>query len=234
MKKLATTCLLFALLITLFTPVHASAKIQAKIDQNIQVVFTIEDINSTIYTETKQNEKIFNITTIPKTIINNLKQQNLTRTRWGYNPEQQIFDDSKNSITVKFYLAGEDIINFTFNKTTMNRIYQVQTEWRKFHVNLAHNFSLDFTHYFDTPIANWTYNDSEKAYHYECTEPNSFDPTCKFELPPKATNVHAIEDTIIFEIPPLPEDLLLNSPFLILGALIIVIIIALIYRRLRK
>jgi len=233
MKKLATTYILLTLLITLITPVYASVKIQAKIAQNIQVVFSIENVNSTIYNEIKQNEQI-NITTIPKAIINNLKQQNLTRTRWGYDPEQQIFNDSRNSISVRFYLAGEDIINFTFNKTTMNRIYQVQTEWRKFQITLTHNFSLDFAQYFDTPIANWTYSDSKKTYHYEYTESDSFDPTCKFMLPTKATNVHAIKDTIIFEVPPLPEDILLSSPFLILGALIIVVIIAFIYRRLRK
>ena len=233
MKKLAATYLLLILLVTLITPVHASVKMQATIDQNIHVGFILENINSTIYNETKQNEQIFNITTIPKAIMKNLEQQDLTRVKWGYEQEI-IFDDSTNSIRVEFYLAGSDIISFTFNKTTMTRIYHVQTEWRKFHVNLTHNFSLDFAQYFDAPIANWTYSDSEKAYHYEYAEPDSFDPSCKFVLPAAATNVHAIEDTIIFEVPPLLEDILLNSPFLILGALIIVIIVAFLYRRLRK
>lgn len=234
MKKLVATHLLLTLLLTLITPVHASVKIQAAINQNIQVIFILENINSTIYNEAKQNQQIFNITTIPKAIKKNLAQQDLTRVTWGYNPEQQIFNDTTNSIRVEFYLAGLDIINFKFNKTTMNRIYHVQTEWRKFCANLTHNFSLDFAKYFDTPVANWTYSDSEKAYHYESTEPTSFDPSCKFLLPPTATNVHAIEDTIVFDIPPLPEDILLNSPFLILGALIIVILVAFLYRRVRK
>jgi len=234
MKKLATTHLLLILLITLITPAHASIKIQATINQNIHVVFLFENINSTIYNETKQNEQIFNITTIPKAITKNLEQQDLTHVRWSYDPEQQIFDDSTNSIHVEFYLAGSDIINFTFNKTTMNRIYHIQTEWRKFHISLTQNFSLDFTQYFNTPIAQWNYSDSEKSYTYEYTELDTFDPSCKFMLPPTATNVHATEDTIIFEVPPLLEDILLNSPFLILGALIIVIIAAFLYRRLRK
>ncbi|MDH5713645.1 MAG: hypothetical protein OEY83_06890 [Candidatus Bathyarchaeota archaeon] len=232
MKKLAATHLLLTLLITLVTPVHASVKMQATIDQNIHVVFIFEDINSTIYSEAKQT---FNITTIPKAIIKSLEQQGLTRARWGYDPEQEIvFNDSARSMRVEFYLAGSDIINFTFNKTTMNRIYHVQTEWRKFHVNLAQNFSLDFAQYFDVLVANWTYSDPERTYHYECTEPDSLDPSCKIVLPRTATNVHATEDTITFEVPPLPEDILLNSPFLILGALIVVIIIAFLYRRLRK
>jgi hypothetical protein len=234
MKKLAAAHLLFILFVTLVTPVHASVKIQATIDQNIHIAFIFENINSTIYNETKQNEQIFNITTIPKAIIKNLEQQDLTRVRWGYDPEQQIFDDSTNSIRVEFYLAGSDITKFTFNKTNMNRIYHIQTQWRKFQVNLTHNFSLDFAQYFDTPIANWTYSDSKKAYYYEYAEPDSLDPSCKFVLPAAATNVHVTEDTIIFEVPPLLEDILLNSPFLILGALIIVIIVAFLYRRLRK
>lgn len=234
MKKLATTHLLLVLLVTLIAPVHASVKMQATIGQNIRAVFIFENINSTIYNETKQNEQIFNVTTIPIAIVKNLEQQDLTRVRWGYDPEQQIFDDSTNSMRIEFYLAGSDIINFKFNRTTMNRIYSVQTGWRKFHVNLTHSFSLDFAKYFDTPVANWTYSDSEKAYYYESAELESFDPSCKFVLPAKATNVHAIEDTIIFEVPPLLEDILLNSPFLILGALIIVIIVAFLYRRLRK
>lgn len=233
MKKLVAAHLLFILFVTLVTPVHASVKIQATIDQNIHVVFILENINSTIYNETKQNEQIFNITTIPNAILKNLEQQDLTRVRWGYEQEI-IFDDSTNSIRVEFYLAGSDIIKFTFNKTNMNRIYHVQTEWRKFQVNLTHNFSLDFAQYFDTPIANWTYSDSEKAYYYEYTELDSLDPSCKFVLPAAATNVHVTEDTIIFEVPPLLEDILLNSPFLILGVLIIVIIVAFLYRRLRK
>ena len=233
MKKLVATQLLLTLLVTLITPVHASVKIQATIDKNIHVIFIFENINSTIYNETKQNEQIFNITTIPKAILKNLEQQDLTCVRWGYKQEI-IFNDTARSIRVEFHLAGSDIINFTFNKTTMNRIYHVQTQWRKFQVNLTHNFSLDFAQYFDKPIADWTYNDSEKTYSYEFAELDSFDPSCKIVLPPTATNVHATEDTIIFEVPPLLEDILLNSPFLILGALIIVIIVTFLYRRLRK
>jgi hypothetical protein len=232
MKKLAATHLLLTMLITLITPVRASVEMQTTIDQNIHVVFIFEDINSTIYNEVKQT---FSITTIPEAIIKSLEQQGLTRARWGYDPEQEIvFNDTARSMRVEFYLAGSDIINFTFNKTTMNRIYQVQTEWRKFHINLTQDFSLDFAQYFDVPVANWTYSDPEKTYHYECAEPDSLDPSCKIVLPRKATNVHATEDTITFEVPPLPEDIILNSPFLILGALMIVIMIALLYRRLRK
>jgi hypothetical protein len=233
MKKLATIHLSLVLFVALIMPIHASVTMEATINQSIHVVLNFENVSSPIYNEIKQNKQTFNITTIPLIILNNLKQQKQTRVRWGYAQEID-FDDSTNSIRVEFFLAGSDIITFTFNKTTMSRLYEVQTEWRKFNVDLAENFSINFAEYFRTPVANWTYLKPEKAYYYEYTELDSFTPSCKFVLPKTATNIHAEGDTIFFENQPLLEDVLLNSPFLILGALLILIIIAFIYRMIRK
>jgi len=230
MKKLATAHLLLILFVTLIMPVHASVTMEATIDQSIHVVLNFENVNSTIYEEIKQT---FNVTTIPLIIVKNLEQQGLTRVRWGYTQEIG-FNDSTNSINAEFFLAGSDIVTFTFNKTTMARLYQVRTEWRKFNVNLTENFSINLNEYFGTPIAQWNYIDSEKAYYYEYTQLESFTPSCKFVLPATAINIQATGDAIFFEIPPLREDVLLNSPFLILGAIIIGIIVAFIYRRIRK
>jgi hypothetical protein len=230
MKKLATAHLLLILFIMLIMPVHASVTMEAAIDQSIHVALNFENVSSSIYDEIKQT---FNVTTIPLTIEKNLKQQGLTRVRWGYSQEID-FEDSTNSIHAEFFLSGSDIITITFNKTTMARRYQIRTEWRKFNVNFAENFSINFNEYFGTPIADWDYIDSEKAYYHEYTESDSFTQSCKFVLPKTATNIHVTEDTIFFETPPLLEDVLLNSPFLILGALITVIIIAFIYRKFRK
>jgi len=235
MRKLVVTYLLLILLIILITPVHASVKMQATIDENVHVVFILENITSTIYDEIKQNEPIFNITTIPRTIIKILEDQDLTRATYGYDPEKGIiFNDTARSLHIEFFLAGSDIISFTLNEATMNRTYQIQTEWRKFQVDLAQNLTLDFAQYFDTPVSNWIYNDSEKTYHYEYTEADSFDPSFSFVLPPTAHNVQATDDTITFETPSPPEDILLSSPFLILVALIIGIMFAFLYRRVRK
>ena len=233
MKKIAVTHLLLILFVALIMPVHASVTMKATIDQSIHVILNFENVNSTIYGEIKQNKQTFNVTTIPLIIVKNLKQQGLTQVRWDYSQEISS-DDSTNSIHVEFFLSGSDIITLTLNKTTMTRLYQVRTGWRKFHVNLTEKISIDFTKYFGTPIAEWNYTDSEKAYYYEYREQDSFTSSCKFVLPETATNVYATGDTIFFETPPLLEDVLLNSPFLILGALIIVIIIAFIYRRVRK
>lgn len=233
MKKLATIHLLLVLFVTLIMPVHASVTMEATINQSIHVILNFENVSSSTYNEIKQNKQTFNVTTIPLIILNNLKRQKQTQVRWRYTQEID-FDDPTNSIHVEFLLAGSDIITFTFNKTTMSRLYEVQTEWRKFNVDLTENFSINFNEYFRTPVANWTYIKSEKAYYYEYTELDSFTPSCKFILPKTATNIHAEEDTIFFENPPLFEDVLLNSPFLILGALLILIISAFIYRKIRK
>jgi len=230
MKKLTVTYLLLILLVALVMPVHASVTMEATIDQSIHVALNFENVNSPIYDEIKQT---FNITTIPLIIEKNLEQQGLTLVRWGYSQKID-FNDSTNSIHAEFFLGGSDIITSTFNKTTMARRYQVRTEWRKFHADLAENFSINFNEYFGTPIADWDYINSEKAYYNEYTELDAFTPSCKFVLPKTAININAAGDTIFFEIPPLFEDVLLNSPFLILGALITVIIIAFIYRKIRK
>ncbi len=230
MKELATTYLLLILFVALIMPVHASVTMEAAIDQSIHVALNFGNINPQIYDEIKQT---LNITTIPLIIEKNLEQQGLTRVRWGYSQEIN-FDDSTNSIHAEFFLGGSDIITFTFNKTTMARLYQIRTEWRKFNVNLAENFSINFNEYFGTPIADWDYIDSEKAYYREYTELDTFTSSCKFILPATAINIQATEDTIFFETSPLLEDVLLNSPFLILGAIIIVIIVAFIYRKIRK
>jgi hypothetical protein len=230
MKKLAAAHLLLILFIALIIPVHAPVKMEATIDQSIHVALNFENVNSPIYDEIKQT---FNITTIPLIIEKNLEQQGLTLVRWGYDQEID-FNDSTNSIHAEFFLSGSDIITITFNKTTMARRYQVQTEWRKFHANLAENFSINFNEYFGTQIADWDYIDFEKAYYNEYTELDAFTLSFKFVLPKTAININAAGDTIFFEIPPLFEDVLLSSPFLILGALITVIIIAFIYRKIRK
>ena len=239
MKKLALAhFLFFPLLVTLITPACASVKIQAVIDQDVHVVFDFENINSTLYNEIVQ-QGVFNVSTIPRTIVKNLEERNLTDVTWGYDPEVKMFNDATKSIYVDFYLYGSDIVSLTSNKTTMNRIYNVRTDWRKFQVSLTNEFPLDFKN-LDKPVAEWqrinyTLNDkTHPAYYYNFTESNTFNPLFYFVLPATAINVHAVGDTIIFELPPSFEDSLLNSPFLILGALIVVIIAFSLYRKIRK
>ena len=239
MKRLVATCLLTLTFALLVTHGHASVEIQAWIDESLYVTFSFEKINSTIYEEIKQQQLLFNETSIPQIIMNGLKQRKLTHVEF-YTTELN-FDDSSKSIRGAFYLSGSDVLSFTFNRTTMAKIYTVRTDWRNFHVNLTRALSLNFTEYFGKPLEQWqriNYTDFENrmhpAYHYNYTEPAPFEPRCYFILPTTATNPRAVADTVIFELPPSTEDNLLNSPFIILGTLIVVNIALVLYRKMRK
>lgn len=236
MKTLTVTVFLLWLLIMPIASVDASVTIKASINQSIYVAIDFENIDNATYYKIKLNGQ-FDATTIPKLIKKNLEEKNLNRVTWDVSPQTEMYNDTTKSIHVAFYLAGSDIISFTFNKTTIVRIYEVKTEWRKFKVNLTSDYSIDFAQNFGAPISSWRridYNDAQgkvhPAYAYEHSDSNS---TFYFILPISATYVRAVEDTITFEVPPHFEDILLNSPFMILAALIIIIIVAFVYRRVR-
>ena len=238
MKKVVCVHLLFLLLIvTLITSVHASVTVQAIIDQDSHVAFNLENINSTIYWTIK-NEQLITESTIPNIILDNLEQQNLKQVDVYVQPI--IFNDSTLSVYIAFSLTGSDILNMTVNTKSMTKTYHVRTDWRKFQVNLTNEISLDFAEYFGKPVEEWpriNYTLNEKrhpAYYYNFTGSDTFDPLCYFILPAAAANVQAVEDIIIFDLPMPFEDSLLNSPFLILGALIVMIIAFSLYRKVRK
>lgn len=232
MKKLVLLYLVLILIFTLVTPIYASVEIKATIGQDIHVIFIFQNV--TAYETIKDNELIDELT-IPEIIRGNLGERNLTNVdppRW----EPVDFNDAEKSITVRFYLSGSDILNLTFSTETMRRTFRVRTDWRKFELNLTDDFSLNFTEYFGKPMSDWNFeNETYPTYFYNYTGTVPFDPVCYFMLPREATEVH-VEDmeTIVFELPPSLGESLLNSPFLILGAIIVAIIIAFLYRTIRK
>jgi hypothetical protein len=121
----------------------------------------------------------------------------------------------------------------------MRRTYYLRTDWRKFQLNLTDEISLDFNKYFGITMDQWqkinyTLNGKvHPAYYHNFTDQN-IDAFCYFILPAEATNVQAVGNIIIFELPPSFEDSLLNSPLLILGALIVVVVASSLYRKVRK
>jgi len=243
MKKLFAVNLLCFVCVSLIIPVHASVTVEGSIEENIHVVFAIENINSTLY-EKILEQKIFNNLTIPQAIEAYFEEGNLGNATLDYDPTKEIFNNSTRSIRVDFYLSGSDIIDSTFSPAAMTETYNVKTEWRKVHVNLTNDFSLDFAEYFQNPVDEWqivNYTINEEVhptYLYNYTATTTFDPLCRFVLPIRATNVHAVTDTIFFELPvelPVPfEDKLINSPFLVLGVLIIANIVLIAYRKIRR
>ncbi len=236
MKKIvrARAHVLFLLLVVvLVTPVHASVTTQAIINQDIQVLFDFRNISPDIYENITVTE-----TTIPETIKNNLMQRGLTHVDYRYAPLD--FNSTENSLHVAFTLFGSDILNVTVNTKAMNKTYHVRTDWRKFQVNLTNGFSLNFTKSFGEPVERWqrinyTLNaKTHPAYYHNFTDSNTIDPACYFIMPAAATNVQVTGDILAFGLPLSFGDFLLNSPFLILGALIVVIIAFFLIRRVRK
>jgi len=236
MKKIvrARVHLLFLLLVVvLVTPVHASVTTQAIINQDIQVLLDFRNISPDIYGNITITE-----TTIPETIKKNLMQRGLTHVDYRYAPLD--FNSTENSLHVAFILFGSDILNVTVNTKVMTKAYRVRTDWRKFQVNLTNGLSLNFTEYFGEPVERWqrinyTLNaKTHPAYYYNFTDSNTIDPACYFILPAAATNVQVTGDILTFELPLSFGDSLLNSPFLILGALIVVNIAFFLYRRVKK
>jgi len=237
MKKNVKMYLLFLLLaIALVMPAHAAVTTQAIINEDIQVIFDFRNISSEMY----ENLTITD-STIPEIIKSNLAQQGLTHVDYRYTPLD--FDPAENLLHVAFILFGSDILNFTVNTESMTKTYHVRTDWRKFEVNLTNEISVNFTEYFATPISqsppwqriNYTLNSKmHPAYYYNFTGSDSPDSLCYFVLPTAATNIQVVGDFITFELPMSFGDSLLNSPFLILGAIIVVIIAFSLYRKIRK
>lgn len=237
-KKSVCVHLVSIVLIVLLVPsVHASVTVQATIDQDVAVTFNLANINSTIYWTIK-NEQLITESTIPNVILENLEQQNLTDV--DIYSQSAVFNDLETSIYLAFSLTGSNILDFTASTKTMTRIFTMRTDWRKFQLNLTDEFSLDFNEGFGEPLERWqriNYPLNAKVhptYCYNSTDSSTLDAVCYFILPASATNVQVAGDLLAFELPLPFADSLLNSPFLILVALIGVNIAFFAYRKIRK
>ncbi len=228
MKKLIALYILF-ILVTTSTVLASPVNMETTINENVHVTFEFADIETQLYSEIKTEG--FNVSTIPNAIEGIFEQQGLTNARAICDLNQEIFDDDTRSVHVKFFLAGSDIISYTLNKTDMTRTFRLEAEWRKFEISFTQNFSLDFEEHFGVPLTEWR----QVSHTFEkSVEEDSIEMSFQFILPEEAFDIQAEEDTIIFKVPPVFEDKLLNSPFLILGAIIIINIIVVMYRRARK
>lgn len=242
MKKIALASLLCLLFVASVIPVYASIKVETLVGDNFHVSLDFTNLNSTMYNEIKAHPEIFNSTSIPRTIVGNLERiQHLTRVSWSQISANNFLNDAEKAIHIEFYLGGDDILSYTFNLTKLTRIYNARTNWIRFSVNLTSTFTLSFATYFNTSIGNWqrvnyTMNgNAYPAFYYNSTASQApFSAKSYFILPIEATNIKASGDTLTFEMPPLPEDKLIDSPILILGAVIVGSMVAIVYRKVRK
>jgi hypothetical protein len=110
----------------------------------------------------------------------------------------------------------------------------MNTDWRKFSLNITTGFSFDFSQSLATPLAEWTNSTVEGITSYNYSNPTA-GVSCSFSLPNYASNMVVVGDIMIFDAPYEPpfEDKLINSPILILVGLAIVGAIVFVYRKIR-
>lgn len=218
------------ILIAAPTVLADSITIETTINESLHVTFNFTTNKPQLYEEIKTQG--FNASTIPNLVKEKFEQQHLTNVI--VSPilgDQEIFNDAARSIYVEFLLAGSDVISYTLSETDMARTFRVRTDWRKIQVSFTQNFSLNFEEHFGAPLTEW-----QQVNHtvFEKSVESPFEMSFRFILPEEAVDVQVEEDTIIFEVPPVFEDTLLNSPFLVLGAIIIANIFFVAYRKARK
>lgn len=237
MKKIAPTIFITVLVLSIALPVNAQITTKCTVDDSLFVAFDFQNLNQAVYDEAVTQ---LNAETIPKAIVEDLEAKNQTRVHYGLGPQPITFDNNTKTIHASFFLGGSDIISFSMQKFTMKRAYQVKTDWRRFQVDLTSSFSVDFAQHFAKLVVEWqriNYTDTQgsvhPAYYHESEQTGAFQMFFYFILPASAQRVQVQRDTITYDMPPRFEDQLLNSPFLILGGLAVILIIVLIYRKIR-
>jgi hypothetical protein len=230
MRKLLLAYILLLSLVVPSVIADSSVKVESIIEETVRVNFEFTNIEQRLYDDI-QMQGIFNASSIPMVVEERLEQMELKNAWVVHDPLQSIFDNETHSIKVELFLAGFDIISYRLNTMDMTKIFRVRTDWRNFEVSLTHNYSLNLNEHFGNPVSEWTLKDH--TFEAESSE-NNLKMSFRFVLPEKAFVIHAEEDIIVFKTALGLEDTLLNSPFLILGAIIVVNVVVLVYRRVKK
>lgn len=233
MKKFALY-MFFAVIMcgTLIGSVYATAvTVETSVTQDFHVVFTFSDIDNAVYQSLK-NDGLMTRDTVPEALSANMVQKGLFEVETY---SQSIsFNDNAYSIVSTFNLRGPSIISSTIDRLAKIETFRMNTEWRKFDLNVTNDFHFNFTREFATPISSWANSTTGNATRYSYSN-STAEGALSFsvQLPGDASNTIVVGDTIVFNTPYSPpfEDNLINSPVLILIALAVVGIIIYFYRK---
>lgn len=228
MKKQLVTTLFVVLVAWILMPVSAETRVDIKVDDSLFVTFEFRNLNQTVY---DQAQTQFGADKIPEIIVGGFEKRNQS-VRWGPSPIPLDFEGANRTIRNSFFLGGSSVVSFSFSKTEPKRMYEVRTDWRKFKVNLTDSFSVDFAQYTAKPVAEWEKGDAT-TFYLENRETSGQEFFLYLVLPASASSVRAVGDTVFFDTPLHLEDQLLYSPFPILGALAVALVIILLYRKVR-
>lgn len=226
--KMWLTVLVALLIASAIIPVHAETTINVTVDGALLITYEFKDLNQTVYDQARTQ---FTANKVPEAIVSTLQQKNQT-VQWGLPPEPLVFEDASRTIRSSFFLGGSRIVSLSIDKTQFKRTYEVKTDWRRFKVDLTDTYSIDFAQYVGTPVAEWKKPD-ETTFFFENPETEAEHVAFYIKVPASASGVRASGDTVFFDMPPTLEDQLLYSPFPVLAALAVILVIILLYRRVR-
>lgn len=227
MNKSAFAGLVVVLAVFLVVPVCAEIFVTVRFDDSLSVIYEFKNLDQPVYDQAKTQ---FSADTIPRIIADNMADENRT-VQWSVT-DATFSDDATRTIRNSFTLSGSGIMSSSLNKTDLKQTYEVRTDWRRFKVNLTDSFSFDFNQYAAAPVAEWQ-KPNATTFHLENSATGTLDLQFYIVLPESASEIQVVGNTILYKMPGSFADQLLYSPFPVLAALAVALVIVLLYRRLR-
>lgn len=228
MKRSLFVVLVAVLSLSAVLPVYAEVTVTVTVDDNLFVTFEFKDLNQTVYEQVKAQ---FTADRIPKIIEANLQAANQS-VQWGLPAEPLVFDDASRTMRCSFFLSGSDIVSYRVNATNLKREYEVKLAWRKFTVDVAPGFTIDFGARLATPVEEWQ-KPIANTFQFESKQSGEVDVVFSIVLPAAASDVRAVGDTVFYSGSVSFEDQFLYSPFPVLLALAVILGLVLLYRKVR-
>jgi hypothetical protein len=224
MKKYLLVILAGALVSSSIICVNGEITANVNVDENLFVTYEFKNLDQQVFDQSQLTPE-----KIPGIIASNLEKSNKT-VLWS----AAALEENATSRTIRnsFYLGGTAIVSSSVNRTTLRRVYEIKTGWRKFKVNITDSLPIDFASALAAPVADWQ-KTGATTFYYENTNTGTLDVLFYLALPESASGVRVQGDTVFYEAPPLLEDQLLGTPFLILIALAVILLIIVLYRKVR-
>lgn len=221
---LATISFSLVLALMLIPQAYAfSVDVEAEVGRDLNMIIRIRHLDFHNYTLFKLNETKV-ISNVKACFEKSLEGQNLTAT---VSVEPLEFDEENFSITIRARISGSDVVYISTDPESLNRTYEVETRWRRFQLNLTDKLSINMTELFGYWLQNWNRTDNTISFESE----NS---TFTFVLPESASNIVVDRrEVIIFRVPPSFQDKLINSPLIALIGVILLPVVAAVYRRIK-
>jgi len=219
LRKL-TAIIIFSSFMLLFLVGSAHADIYMRLnvydDATARLNIEITNIEPEIYDEISLNK-----TAIATAVANAINASSV----------DVVSNDTARSIEIICSLADERI-DQEVDMDEMLQIIRVKTEWMKFNLPLTQNVSIDFAQLLSPKASAW--NKTDNGYIYTST--SDFGKVTFEIVGPSSTisfYIDVDDETVIFELPLSKSDLFISSPHVILIIVIILIFIAIVYRKLR-